>query len=85
MAIPEGYKANFSTLKQAFANDDVVLMECSDVVTGKPVYTICAVGKDGDQFVFAPFAKMFDGNPYEELNPPMKQEAGPAASLILTP
>ena len=69
--ITEGYKANFETLKRAFKNKVVALMECTDAVTGKPVIAICAVNIVNGEYQFSPFAKMFDGNPYEELLPPM--------------
>lgn len=69
--IEPGYKANFETLQRASENGDLALMECTDKVTGKPVMVICAVGRDDDgQYVFSPLAKMFDGNPYEEIDPP---------------
>ncbi len=69
--ISKGHKANFETLKKAFKNDDVILMECTDAVTGKPVIAICAVNTVNGEYEFSPLAKMFDGNPYEELNPPI--------------
>ena len=75
MAIAKGHRANFETLKRAFADGAVALVECTDAKTGKPVITICAVGFDGTDYEMAPFAKMFDDNPYEELNPPMLEEA----------
>ena len=76
MSIAAGYKANFKTLCDAIRNDDVCLMECTDAVTGKPVMVICAVQRDSDAFEMVPFAKLFDGNPYEELIPPeMENEA----------
>lgn len=70
--IKKSYKANFATLKTAFANGHVCLMECTDVATKKPVITICAVSWDSDTktYSMSPFAKMFDGNPYNELEPP---------------
>ena len=46
-------------------------MECTDAVTGKPVIAICAVNTVNGEYEFSPLAKMFDGNPYEELNPPI--------------
>ena len=77
MAIAKGYKANFETLKKAFDHDSVCLVECTDKATGKPVMTICMVNviKDPnmivkDEFEFVPVAKLFDGNPYEEVSPP---------------
>jgi hypothetical protein len=71
MSIERGYKANFRTLLQAIENNDVCLMKCRDVTTGQKVVVICAVNhhENGDVSM-APIAKMFDGNPYEELLPP---------------
>jgi len=68
--IPKGHKMNLETLKRAFANDDMAIVECTDKVTGKPVHALCAIARDDDSFFIAPLAKLFDGNPYEELNPP---------------
>ena len=70
MAIQPGYKMNLETLISAAKNGDLALMECRDKQTDKPVITICAVQKDSEVFEFIPLAKMFDGNPYDELNPP---------------
>ena len=70
MAISNVYEANFKTLKRAFKNGDVCLLECQDAATGKTVIAVCAISKVGEEYTFAPLAKMFDGNPYEELNPP---------------
>ena len=69
--ITKGYIANFETLERAFKHGDVALMECTDAVTGKPVIAICAVNTVNGEYEFSPLAKMFDGNPYEELNPPI--------------
>lgn len=68
--IAEGYKTNFETIQRAAKNNDLALMECQDKSTGKPVMVICAVHFDGEEYNFSPLAKMFDGNPYEELIPP---------------
>lgn len=69
--ITKGYRANFETLERAFKHGDVALMECTDAVTGKPVIAICAVNTVNGEYEFSPLAKMFDWNPYEELNPPI--------------
>jgi hypothetical protein len=37
MAISEGYKANFETLKQAVKHGEVCLLECMNKETGKPL------------------------------------------------
>lgn len=71
MAIATGHKQNFETLQEAFNNGDVALMECQLVATGEPVAVICAANRSSDGGVeFVPFATLFDGNPYEAVNPP---------------
>lgn len=68
--ITKEYKANFETLKKAFKNKAIALMECTDAETGKPVITVCAVNIVNGEYELIPLAKMFDGNPFEELLPP---------------
>ena len=71
MALAPGYKANFDTLRQAFLNDDVALMECQLAATGEEVAVVCAANRHDDGSVeFAPFAMLFNDNPYQMLNPP---------------
>ncbi len=71
MALARGYKANFETLRQAFQNGDAALMECQLATTGEEVAVVCAATRQPDGEVeFAPFAMLFNGNPYEMLNPP---------------
>ena len=70
MTIQEGYVKNFETLKRATNNGDLALMECTDKATGRPVITVCAVQFVEGEYEIVPLAKMFDGNPYEELDPP---------------
>jgi hypothetical protein len=71
MLLSAGHKQNFDTLRQAFAAGDVALMECQLVATGEPVAVICAANRQADGGIeFAPFAMMFQDNPYEMLNPP---------------
>ena len=64
--IPEGHQKNLNTIVRAAKNGHLMLIECTDVKTGQPVFTLGAY--DGQALI--PFAKMFDGNPYEELIPP---------------
>lgn len=67
--ISKGHKSNFETLKKAAANGDLALMECHCSSTGKPVMVVCAVNRFQDEFEFVPVARLFDGNPYEEVIP----------------
>lgn len=68
--INEAYKQNFETLNRAVKSGDSVLVECKDAVTGKPVMVVCAVQRVGNEFQVIPLAKLFDGDPYDELVPP---------------
>ena len=70
MAIPGGHKTNLETIIRAAKNGDLCLMECTDTKTGDTVITLCAAQRDGGEVVVTPLAKMFTGNPFEELDPP---------------
>ena len=73
--INKHYKHNFDTLVLAAKNDDLALLECTDAVTGEVVITICVVIELGTGEVdFMPVAKLFNGSPYDELNPPADME-----------
>lgn len=75
MAIPQGHKNNFETLKRAFEDRNVALMECIEIATGDTVYVICAAEPDGEGgATFAPFAQMFKENPYDEWKPPQAED-----------
>ena len=67
MSIREGDKKNFETLQKVFENDDHCLIEC-ETLDGNYVAVICAATKlDDGSIQFQPFARMFEGNPYEEV------------------
>lgn len=68
--IPDHIRANFQTLMRAAENGDLALMECSDAETGAPRYVICAVGRNGGEYLFTPFGHLVEGNPYEAYHPP---------------
>lgn len=70
MTAVQQHKPNFETLREAFENGDVALLECQLKTTGESVAVVVAVNRDGGEFGFVPFAMMFNGNPYEMLNPP---------------
>lgn len=78
MAIPEGVKSNFETLRRAFRNGDVALMECTDKTTSTPIYVVCAVqvdraeeheNEDDTTFNLIPFAVM-DHELFHKVTPP---------------
>ena len=71
MAIPDHHKENFEMLLQAFKHEHVSIVECKDNFTEKPVIVVAASFRDKNgAYNMVPFAKMFEGNPYEEVTPP---------------
>ena len=71
MAILDGHRKNFETLRKAFLAGDIALMECQSASTGEAVAVVCAANRLPDGAVdFVPFATLFNGNPFEEVNPP---------------
>lgn len=86
MSISKTYRNNFETLLRAAANKDLALMECHDAKTRRPVYTVCAMQREKNGDVSAvPLAKLFDGNPYEELLPPQLGEPDTPAAPVRKP
>ncbi|MFG1465132.1 DUF6117 family protein [Xanthobacter sp. DSM 24535] len=70
MSIPDHARANFQTLLRAAENGHLALMECADAASGAPRYVICAVGRDGEDYVFTPFGHLAEGNPFDAYLPP---------------
>lgn len=69
--IVQDHKQNFETLTGAFKSGEVCLMDCIERLTGEHVAVICAVVFDGKHYIMTPFAKFFNGNPYEILKSPL--------------
>ena len=80
MTIPDHARANFEILLRAAADGNLALMECVDALTGEPRYVICAVGRDGTEFVFTPLGHLADGNPFDAYLPPSDPLTDPPAS-----
>ena len=80
MSTPDHAHANFQTLLRAAADSNLALMECIDAVTREPRYVICAVGRDGTDFLFTPFGHLADGNPFDAYLPPSEPPVDPSAS-----
>lgn len=83
MAIPDHARTNFQTLLRAAGDGNLALMECLDAESGHTRYVICAVGRDGSDFVMTPFGHLADGNPYDAYRPP--NPADPAGFLPKAP
>jgi Family of unknown function (DUF6117) len=74
--IVQKHEANFETLTRAFADGSVCLMDCIEKATGEHVAVICAVqpATDGSgEIETVPFARFFNGNPYEMLISPLEE------------
>ncbi|ASY46027.1 MAG: hypothetical protein ABS86_00290 [Sphingobium sp. SCN 64-10] len=71
MAIPDNLRTNFQTLLRAAGDGNLALMECQDTQTGEPRFVICAVGRDGSDYVMTPFGHLVEGNPYDAYVPPI--------------
>lgn len=75
--IRPGYKTNLQTLQRAAKAGDLGLMECTDAKTGQVVIVVVARRRDPEGLInMVPLAKMFDGNPYEEVIPPGGMQPG---------
>ena len=70
MSIPDHARTNFQTLLNAATSGELALMECTEVATGETRYVICAVGREGDDYMLTPFGHLADGNPFELYRPP---------------
>lgn len=66
------HKANFEMLLRAAQGSDLALLACTDAKTGEHVPTLVAVHYDEatEEYVMTPVAKLFTGNPYDEILPP---------------
>jgi hypothetical protein len=76
VSIPDYISKNFDTLLRAASNGNLALMECTDAITGEPRYVICAVGREGTDYLFTPFGHLADGNPYDAYLPPAETLPG---------
>jgi hypothetical protein len=73
MALLDGERANYQTLLRASDNGDLALIECTERATGRRVAVLAAIAFNGDEYVITPLARLFDSNPYEDLDPPSEQ------------
>lgn len=66
----EGYKPNFETLLRAGQHTHLALLEARDRKTKKLVPLVCAVYEENGENVMVPLARMLDGDPYKQFDPP---------------
>lgn len=73
--IVQEHNVNFETLKRAFLDGNVCLMDCVEKSSGEHVAVICATQEEANgETCMVPFARFFNGNPYEMLIPPTDPE-----------
>ena len=71
MAIAQGHKTNFETFNRAVEDGRIALMECFNTKLEQEVVVLGMVSDaDDGGYMFLPFAQLFNGNPYDELQPP---------------
>ena len=73
MALTKKDKALFDQIKAAAKADQLVLMECEEIGTKKKVPVICSHWTEDGIHCFAPLARLFAGNPYNQVAPPGEQ------------
>ena len=67
--VPSGHENNLQTIIKAAKNDDLILIHVRQK-SGNYVTVLAATNRVGNNIDIVPLAKLFDGNPYEELEPP---------------
>lgn len=60
-------QTNFANIKAAVINKKIALMECQTLSEEKYVAVIAFLVEHHQQMHLVPVAKMFEGNPYEEI------------------
>lgn len=70
MALTDAEKANFDTLRRAFANGDAALLEGADKATGTRRAIICAVQPEAGGILMVPLAALAWDDPYDLWVPP---------------
>jgi hypothetical protein len=73
VSIPGGYRLNFQTMLRAAQDGQLALMECTEKATGLSAFVVCMVNppdEEDGEVEFVPVARLFDGNPYDEVDPP---------------
>jgi Family of unknown function (DUF6117) len=74
IAIPAHHKANFKTMCDALNDGNLAMMSCTRVVDGLPATVLCAVNREGPDYVFVPIAVLCD-HPYADFLPATFEES----------
>ena len=66
-----GYEVNFESIRRACINGDLALLEAQDKAAGEKAALIVAINRySGGDSEMVPLARMIDGDPYKQFNPP---------------
>lgn len=68
----DGYKANYETVIRAVGDERLALVECRRLDNGGVEMVLCAVSGAQDTpegLTLVPLAKLFHGDPYQEVIP----------------
>jgi hypothetical protein len=79
--IAQVHEANFRTLMRVFEEGNAALLSCKLRATGEEVAVIVGVSHENKEFTLTPFAMFFNGNPYEILEDPTKENTLPLIPL----
>lgn len=70
MIVSRKAKLNLRALQKAVADHRLCLAQCNDRRTGLPVYVVCETEECNGTVVFKPLARLFSGNPHNEVTLP---------------
>lgn len=60
----------FRTILAAAHHNSLCLTQCSNIKTGKIEHVLCAHHIENGVSIYQPLAKLFQGNPSNEITPP---------------
>lgn len=66
---------NFETLLRSVKANQLFVFECTDTKTGEKVPTLATIERHGEEFSLRPLARVFTGDPYQEIAPPLMDSA----------
>jgi len=76
--IPRKARDSYIALSEAALDNRLCLTRCADVRTGLPAFVICAIEQHDGITDYIPLARLFNGNPSNEVTSP----GVPATRLI---
>jgi hypothetical protein len=75
MASSSQCRDNYALLLRAAERGELALLECTDRVSGAPVYVVCDMRREGEAHIITPLAELLDGKPTDLSWPPGHEPA----------